>query len=371
MTGKLKVGKVDMHGASYNKKLLISDDISIIDAFKRLDETAGKALLVVGAENILLGSLTDGDIRRYLLSGNRLEDNISGAFKRNPIFILDEEYSVETARKILLRYKLSLLPIVDKTHRVVNVVFWDKLFDEDNITRMKRKRRIHVPVVIMAGGKGTRLDPFTKILPKPLIPVGDKPVIELIMDKFHECGMQDFHITLNHRSKMIRAYFEEFKTKYSINYIDEEQPLGTAGGLRFLPHTVKGPIFVSNSDIIIEEDYAKILNFHNRNKNVITIVASIKNYDIPYGVCEIENGGVLKNINEKPSYSFLVNTGMYILNSSVLALIPKGEFYHITDLIQDAKSKGNKVGVFPISEKSWIDIGEWEKYKKALEHFKL
>lgn len=359
-----------MHGSLYNKKLLIRDDISIIEAFKRLDETAGKALLVVDTENMLLGTLTDGDIRRYLLNGHSLEDTISGAFKRNPKFILDDAYSVDTARKILLHYKISLLPIVDKAHKLVNIVFWDKLFDEEKKTQALKRRKINVPVVIMAGGKGTRLDPFTKILPKPLIPVGDKPVIELIMDKFHECGMQDFHVTLNHRSKMIRAYFEEFKTKYRINYIDEEQPLGTAGGMCYLPDTIKGPIFVSNSDIIIEEDYRKILDFHKRNKNKITIVASIKNYDIPYGVCEIENGGILKSINEKPSYNFLVNTGMYIVDSSVLSLIPKGQFYHITNLISDAKIKGHKIGVFPISEKSWIDIGEWEKYKKVLEHFK-
>jgi NDP-sugar pyrophosphorylase family protein len=222
----------------------------------------------------------------------------------------------------------------------------------------------------MAGGKGTRLDPFTKILPKPLIPIGDQPILELIMDRFHTYGMEQFYITLNHRSKMIKAYFEEFKTKYKIRYVDEKKPLGTAGGLKYLSDTTSGPIFVSNSDIIIEEDYGKILVFHKNNKNDITIVASVKNYNIPYGICEIENGGILKNITEKPNFNFLVNTGMYIIDSSVINLIPEGEFYHITDLIEDCKKTGGRIGVFPISEKSWIDIGEWEMYKKALERFK-
>jgi NDP-sugar pyrophosphorylase family protein len=223
----------------------------------------------------------------------------------------------------------------------------------------------------MAGGKGTRLDPFTKILPKPLIPIGDKPIIEVIMDKFHAFGMTDFYVTLNHKSKMIKAYFEEFKTKYKIKYIDEEKPLGTAGGLKYLPPEVAGVIFVTNSDIIIEGDYGKILKFHKENKNEITIVASVKNYNIPYGVCEIENGGRLQKIKEKPDLSFLVNTGMYVVNSSILSMIPEGEYYHITQLIDDLKCDGRRIGVYPISENAWMDVGEWGKYKETLEKFKL
>lgn len=354
----------------HNRRFLINGDISIINALRQLDETAGKTLFVVNDENQLLGTLTDGDIRRYLLSGGNLESTIGEVYKKKPRFMHEREYSPEEAKAIFLKYKISLLPVLDDNNRIINIISWDKVFSGRAAEGTRRKRKINVPVVIMAGGKGTRLDPFTKILPKPLIPIGDKPIIELIMDKFHECGMEDFHVTLNHRSKMIRAYFEEFKTKYKISYIDEEKPLGTAGGLRYLPDTISGPIFVSNSDIIIEEDYGKILKFHKDNKNEITIIASVKNYNIPYGVCEIENGGILRNINEKPNYSFLVNTGMYIVESSILDLIPRGEFYHITDLIEDAKEKGARIGVYPISEKSWIDIGEWEKYKKALEHFK-
>jgi NDP-sugar pyrophosphorylase family protein len=190
------------------------------------------------------------------------------------------------------------------------------------------------------------------------------------MDNFHAYGMEEFYVTLNHKSKMIKAYFEEFKIKYKINYIDEDKPLGTAGGLKYLPPNIEGAIFVSNSDILIEEDYGKILKFHKANKNEITIVASVKNYNIPYGVCEIENGGILKAIKEKPDFSFLVNTGMYIVNSSALSLIPEGEFYHITQLIEDVKNKGERIGVFPISENAWMDVGEWGKYKETLERFK-
>jgi len=354
----------------FNKKILISENKSIIEALRLLDETAEKVLFVVDSDSKLLGAVTDGDIRRYLLSGQCMENDISTVYNRKPKYLSEKECTDENLKKMFLKNKIEVIPIIDDRQQVISIATWDKVFGGKNKTRLN-KRRINVPVVIMAGGKGTRLDPFTKILPKPLIPIGDKPIIEVIMDKFHEFGMMDFYVTLNHKSKMIKAYFEEFKTKYKIKYIDEEKPLGTAGGLKYLPPEVAGVIFVTNSDIIIEGDYAKILKFHKENKNEITIVASVKNYNIPYGVCEIGNGGILQKIKEKPNLSFLVNTGMYVLNSSALNLIPDGEFYHITQLIEDIKCSGKRVGVFPISENAWMDVGEWDKYKEALVKFKI
>jgi len=355
----------------FKKKLLVQDDIKIVEALKLLDTTADKVLFVTDKDSKLLGALTDGDIRRYLLNGKSLEDSIVDVYNRNPKFVLEKEYSPDNLKKLFLKYKISVIPILDEHRRLINMAFWDKVFSGESNKKVTNRKRINVPVVIMAGGKGTRLDPFTKILPKPLIPIGDKPIIELIMDKFHEFGMVDFYVTLNHKSKMIKAYFEEFKTKYKITYIDEDKPLGTAGGLKYLPSKLSGAIFVSNSDILIEEDYGEILKFHRNNKNEITIVASVKNYNIPYGVCEIENGGILREIKEKPNLSFLVNTGMYVINSSVMNMIPKSEFYHITQLIDDIKCDGKRVGVFPISENAWMDVGEWGKYKETLERFKI
>jgi len=355
----------------FNKKILIPAHIKIVEALRLLDETADKVLFVVDSTTKLLGALTDGDIRRYLLSGRNLGDDIAEVYNKVPKFVVEEEYTNDDLKKLFLKCKISVIPILDQHHRLINIVSWDKFFSKEGKNITRKRKKIDVPVVIMAGGKGTRLDPFTKILPKPLIPIGDKPIIELIMDKFHENGMTNFYVTLNHKSKMIKAYFEEFKTKYKITYIDEEKPLGTAGGLKFLPSKVSGPFFVSNSDIIIEEDYGKIMKFHKENKNEITIVASVKNYNIPYGVCEIENGGTLCKIKEKPSLSFLVNTGMYVVNSRALKTIPKNKFYHITQLIEDLKSDEKRIGVFPISENAWIDIGEWEKYKDTLEKFKI
>lgn len=353
----------------FNKKILIPGNIKIVEALKLLDETADKVLFIVDKDIKLLGALTDGDIRRYLLKGSSLEDDIINVYNRKPIYVLNNECSQENLKKLFLKNKIEVIPILDINYKVINVISWGKVFS-DKSKQLTRKRKIKVPVVIMAGGKGTRLDPFTRILPKPLIPIGEKPIIEIIMDKFHEFGMTDFYVTLNHKSKMIKAYFEELKSKYTITYIDEDKPLGTAGGLKYLPSIITSTFFVSNADIVIEEDYKKILKFHRDNKHDITIIASVKNYDIPYGICEIENGGLLREIKEKPNFSFLVNTGMYVVESNILNMIPEGEFYHITQLINDIKCAGKRVGVFPISENAWIDIGEWGKYKETLENLK-
>ena len=352
----------------FNKQLLINKNFSIKEALRRLDETAEKVLFVVDNENKLLGALTDGDVRRYLLSGKSLQGDISDIFNNSPKFIYEKNLVPDEVRGLFVKHKLALLPVLDSNNKICQIIKWESLLSKDEHIRVKRKK-IDLPVVIMAGGKGTRLDPFTKVLPKPLIPIGDKPIIEIIIDRFYEFGIRDFYITLNHKGRMIKAYFEDLNPRYKITYYEEKKPLGTAGGLKCMQGKVVNNIIVSNSDIIIEEDYSEILKFHNKMKNDITLVASIKHYNIPYGICDIENGGKLLGIREKPDFSFLVNTGMYILNSKVIDIIPRNKFYNMTQLIHEIKNNGGRVGVYPVSEKSWIDIGEWASYKKALEKF--
>jgi dTDP-glucose pyrophosphorylase len=352
----------------FNKQLLIDKNFSIKEALRRLDETAEKVLFVVDNKNKLLGALTDGDVRRYLLSGESLQGDISNIFNDSPKFIYEKDLLPDEVKELFLKYKLALLPVLDSNNKICQIIKWESLFSKDEHIVIKKKK-IKLPVVIMAGGKGTRLDPFTRVLPKPLIPIGDKPIIEIIIDKFYEYGIRDYYITLNHKGRMIKAYFEDINPRYKITYIEEKMPLGTAGALKYMEGMAVGDFFVSNSDIIIEEDYSEISKFHHRMKNDITLVASVKHYNIPYGICDIESGGNLLGIREKPDFSFLVNTGMYILSSKVIDIIPRNQFYHITQLIHDIKNDGGKVGVYPVSEKSWIDIGELASYKKALEKF--
>jgi NDP-sugar pyrophosphorylase family protein len=281
---------------------------------------------------------------------------------RHPL-TLKESFSREDAKSIMLKQKIDCLPVVDKANKVIACFWWIDLFEKKpNILKS-----LKLPVVIMAGGEGIRLYPFTKILPKPLMPIGDKPIIEIIINRFLDYGCNDYYLSLNYKSNIIKAYFSDFKHQYKITYILENKPLGTAGSLSLLKNKIKDTFFVSNCDILIEADYADILKFHRQNKNAITLVSSMKNFTIPYGVCEIKRGGVLGNIREKPEYDFLVNTGMYVLGAAVLADIPKKQFYNITDLINDYLKKGKKVGVYPVSEKSWMDMGQLEALQNMLQ----
>jgi len=186
-----------------------------------------------------------------------------------------------------------------------------------------------------------------------------------------EYQVECFYLSVNHKANIIKSYFEELNPEYNLEYLYEDKPLGTVGALKQLEGKIKDNLILTNCDIIIDTDYCDLYKHHIKNKNDITLVASVKHYNIPYGICKIENGGTLINIKEKPEYDFLVNTGMYVLNSDILQYIPKNEFFHITHLIEKIKKMGRKVGVYPISENSWVDTGEWAEYKKAVEKIRI
>ncbi len=219
----------------------------------------------------------------------------------------------------------------------------------------------------MAGGKGARLKPITNIIPKPLIPIGDKPIIELITDSFVKAGVTNFYVSVNYKKEMIIRYFEEIPDKsYSMNFFTETEPLGTAGSLSLLKEELKDTFFVTNCDILIKQEYTEILEYHREHHNEITLVAAIKHYSIPYGTLETGVGGSLTSFREKPELQYLVNAGMYILEPHLLNDIPEHTFFHITDLIAIVKNRGGNVGVFPVSEGAWMDIGEWKEYDKTV-----
>ena len=346
------------------KKIIVDRQMSIKQAMKRMDESGVKLLLVSNSDGQLLGVLSDGDIRRWMLKGKSLEENISRAMNKNPIY-LAEGFSTEEAKDLMVSRKIDCIPVVDLKKRIVSAIWWVDLFEE----KLKKHEKITADVAIMAGGEGSRLAPLTRVIPKPLIPIGDKPIIEVIMDRFMEFGCRKFYLSINYKSNLIKAYFSDSKLSYDIEYIEEEKPLGTAGSLHLLLGKVNKTFFVNNCDILIEADYAAILKFHKEKKNKITLVASMKHYTIPYGVCELSEGGKLGLIREKPEYDFLVNTGMYVLEPEVIGAIPTDRCYHITDLLNDYMARGEKIGVFPISEKSWLDMGQWEEYKILLDKF--
>ena len=343
-----------------NKKILISEDISLEAAMKRMTKSGKKCLIVVN-EGKFIGTLSDGDIRKALLANKSIDSPIKGIFNENSFSVIEGEFSNEDLRKVFLEQKYDLIPVLDNNNIVIDLVVWGDLF-QPKPTSHKRD----MPVVIMAGGKGSRLKPFTNILPKPLIPLNDKTVIEKILDSFTDSGFHNFFLTVNFKGKILAAFFEELEPDYSISFVEEQTPLGTAGSLYMLKKELKSTFLLTNCDVILDLDHEDLIDFHNKNNCEITLVASAKKLTVPYGACEIDKEGFLSKISEKPSLDYLINTGLYVVEPSALNEIPDGEFFHITDLIAKVKSKGKKVGVFPIEDGAWIDIGQWDEYRSAL-----
>lgn len=347
--------------------LFVSAASTIREAIKIMDKGGIGLVCVNNDEGKLTGIVTDGDFRRAILQDISLDEKIIEVANRNFKY-LEVGYSQEEANQIFRGTIVKQIPIID-----VNGKLFDVITEEDfyGIKKIKENKKIDCAVVIMAGGKGTRLDPFTRILPKPLIPIGDKTILEMIIDKFVRYEVNHFYLSVNHKAKIIKSYFEELNPTYKITYLHEDRPLGTIGAIKQLEKFVQNEILLTNCDIIIEADYYDVIQHHRINCNDITIVASLKNYSIPYGVCEIENGGSLVRIQEKPEYGVLVNTGMYIINPDVLQYIPGNELFHATHLIEKIKALNKKIGVYPISEKSWSDTGEWMEYKKAISKYEM
>lgn len=225
--------------------------------------------------------------------------------------------------------------------------------------------------MIMAGGKGTRLYPYTKILPKPLIPIGDIPIMERIIGKFCEFGTTQFYATVNYRKNMIRSYFSEISKTYSLEYVEEDKPLGTAGSLQLIKEEFSQPFIVTNCDILIHADYEDIYRYHKEAGNELTIVTALKNIEVPYGVIHSSENGAVQSMEEKPKLSYFVNTGMYILNPALKKEIPEDTFFHMTDLADKLLAENRRVGMYPISEDSFLDMGEFEEMHRMEEKLNL
>ncbi len=346
------------------KRFLLPETHTIRQAMEQLEKTEEKVVFVVDGESRLVGSLTDGDIRRWILSEGDLKAEVRRVCNRKP-YVAQEAYDPERVRADMLNGNLTCVPVVNRKRKIVQLLFWKGMFQGTEPGRAKP--HLDLPVVIMAGGLGTRLEPFTKVLPKALIPVGDRTVIETIIEQFLPYGLNEFHLSVNHKSRIIKSFFEELAPSYSVSYVEENEPLGTAGSLRALFSPVPGSMIVTNCDVVIQADYAELLAFHTDNAYDLTLVASLKEYRIPYGVCELEKGGSLARISEKPKYNFLVNTGMYVIRRDRLGLIAENERCDMPEFMERIKEAGGRVGVFPIGENAWMDTGEWAEYGKAIE----
>ncbi len=348
-----------------NKELLIGHEVSIKNALRALNKTAMKVLFVVDSKQRLLGSLTDGDIRRALLRDIPIENSINGVFNEHPVLLYMGQYSEADIKNLFLKRHIELIPVVDKDNRVIDHVAWSDYFGEKKRDEYAGPP-LDIPVVIMAGGKGTRLAPFTSVLPKPLIPIGEKTILEIIMGEFQRYGVDSFFFTLNYRGEMIRAYFSGLNEKYPIKYVWEDQFYGTAGSLALVASEIRGTFIVSNCDIIVKANYADVLTFHHKSKADMTIVSSLQQHEIPYGVIEFKAGGEVVKITEKPEYTYPINTGVYILEKDCIDLIPPRTVFHMTHLIDALLKAGKKVVTYPVGAHEYIDIGQWAEYREAV-----
>jgi len=345
------------------KNLFLSPNATIKEALKKLDQTAERTILVVDNKNKLIGAISDGDVRRCLLLDSNMDRSVENIYNKKPKFVYESNYDMDSVRKLFIDNKIELLPILDNNHTVVNYITWAKAFDGKDEVPLKHEQ-INIPVIIMAGGKGSRLEPFTNIFPKALIPIGDKTVIEKIIDEFMKFGIRQFLFTVNYKAQIIESYFNTIDKGYEIKYIKEDRYLGTAGSLSLIKEHLNGSFIVSNCDIIVKANYADVLDFHKKQKSSLTILSSIQHHKIPYGVVNFSDGGRVTDIQEKPEFSFTINTGVYILNSEVLDLIPHNKEYDMPDLINKIRETGGKVFTYPVNENDYIDIGQWEEYKK-------
>lgn len=344
-------------------KSLAAPEMSLKNAMKALSSGSGRVLFITDSNNRLVASVMDGDVRRGILNGISFDSPISKIMFKSPRFVRRSEKGFENkAERYIQEEELYAVPVLDEMNKVVDILFWHDFMEKHPLDTHIIEPLDNL-VVIMAGGKGTRLDPFTKILPKPLIPIGDKPVIEKIMDNFHNYGFKEFILTLNYKKEMIKMYFKENQTPYNVEWIEEDEYLGTAGSLGLLKNRIKETFFVCNCDTILESNFNHILLWHKGEKALCTLIGCHKEMLIPYGTLEI-NGGYLKAINEKPKYDMIINTGVYIMEPEVLNYIPEGKPMNMDLLLKKLMQRG-KVTVFPICE-GWFDLGQWKEYKESL-----
>ncbi len=318
--------------------------------------------LFVFDEKRFEGLFTIGDVQRAIIKNKALDESVGAVLDRNKIYGYVSEPG-ESIKEKMRSIRAEAMPILDKDGRLVDIWFWNDIFKEKDADL---RPQIDLPVVIMAGGKGTRLKPITNVIPKALVPVGDKTILEVIMDQFEGIGCHKFYMSVNYKADMMKYYLSQLDHKYDIEFFMEDKPLGTIGSVSLLKGKITTPFFVSNCDSINEQDYRDVYDYHITNNNDMTIVTMVKSSKIPYGVIETGEDGLMTALKEKPEQTYQVNTGVYILNPKLIEEIPEGEFFHITHLMEKVQARGGRVGCFPVSEHSWKDMGEWPEYLRMI-----
>lgn len=335
------------------KEIILHEDVSIIEAMKVIDENARQFVAIVNNDNHLVGTVTDGDIRRGILKGIHLNQSIKYIMNIAPTF--SYENSIEAYKRLLEINKVKQLPILTEAGEIVDIIFAEQ-FNDVNIKSNK--------VVLMVGGLGTRLRPLTEHTPKPMLKVGNKPILETIIEGFRNHGFVNFVLCVNYKKEVIQSYFQNGAAfGVNIEYIEETKRLGTAGALSLLKDEVTEPIFVMNGDLLTQVNFSQLLNFHLETNSLGTMCVREYEYQIPFGVIET-NEHQLLSIQEKPLKKEFVNAGMYMLSPEALKMIPHYEFYDMPELFNAIIEKNKVASVFPVRE-YWMDIGRLTDYEQA------
>ena len=340
-------------------KYLINDSAKIKDCLKKMQENRQKCVIIVDNLKKLKGTFSDGDARRLMLKNLNFNSKVKNHYnKKNYSFIKKENYSIKKIKNLFLQKNLTLIPIVDNKKRVIDVETWSNFFNK-NIFRDGKKTTI----VVTAGGKGTRLVPYTSILPKPLIPINNIPMIEYVIRNFKKFNYVNFVITINYKSNLIKTYFQERFSNFEIDYVEEKKPLGTAGGLKNI-NNLSEDFFLINCDTLIDINYDKLLKTHKVKKSDLTIVTCKIKTKSSYGICSVDKKDKLINFKEKPEKDNLVNTGFYVLNKKILKLIKKNQYYDFDEIIRKCMKKNLNVQTYEINKTKWKDLGNISGLKK-------
>jgi dTDP-glucose pyrophosphorylase len=342
------------------KRYLVDHNMKTIDALKKINKLGGLSLIVVSNKSFLRGILSSGDIRKAILNHNITNEKINKIYNKKPKFIFLDELQ-KKIKQIPIK-KLNIIPIIDrKTKKIIDVIESEKL---NLLDEKKKKQKLNVSVVIMAGGMGTRLLPYTAVLPKPLLPINKKPTINHIIDRFKNYSVKNFLVTLNYKSEILKTYLKDLAKISPIKTIEEKKPLGTAGSLFLIKNKITNDFFLTNCDTIINENYNDLYNHHKTEKNDITIITARKKFKIPYGVCDIKDNEF--QMREKPELKYYVNTGYYIISKNCLGILKKVEYLDFNNFLMKCKKNKKKIGILKIKEKNWIDVGQMKEYKDNL-----
>ena len=352
------------------ESLLISENSTIKQAMQNLNESAQKILFVTDEHQRLLGTITDGDIRRAIIEGAGFTEKIESIMNTNYSYIRWKRTSIlEEAKELMVDKLVEQLPILNENNVLVDVILWRDVLDIKPQSAKLPMRLHNNYVVIMAGGKGTRMDPFTRIFPKPLIPIGKKTIIEMIMDRFNKCGFQKFILTLNYKKEFIKLFFHESNLPYTVEWVEEPHFMGTAGSLSMLKEKLQETFIVANCDSLLDFDINEALDWHKTQGAAMTVIGCHNEVKINFGVLEFKNGK-LKRILEKPTYDSIINTGIYLIEPKVISYIEENKEIDMDILIGKAIQNNENVIVYPINS-GWIDFGRWDQYKQALRDYEI